>query len=289
MTTTRLAAQQPSATKVQRFPVFPPRGDMLNPIHLHLPGHQTALIFHFGDSPTTLVLSEVPIGWRHDQSRRGILIPDLLVVFDVDRDAIIDRRGYAIEEWGKPPDFVLEVASPSTRHRDATAKRKGYEDYKAREYWRFEPNPDAGWARRPGLAGDELVDGVYRPIEIVQVGDGMYWGRSKVLGLDVCWEHGELRFRDPESGLYLMTHRDERIGRLAAETTLDAERERRIAEYERRLTERERRIAAETAYGAERELRIAEYERRIAERERRIALEAENQRLRAELDRRTDL
>ncbi len=282
MTTTRLAAPQPSATKVGRFPVFPPRGDMLNPIHLHLPGHQTALILHFGDSPTTLVLSEVPIGWRHDQSRRGILIPDLLVVFDVDRDAIIDRRGYAIEEWGKPPDFVLEVASPSTRRRDATAKRKGYEDYEAREYWRFEPNPDAGWARRPGLAGDELVDGKYRPIEIVQVGDGMYWGRSKVLGMDVCWEHGELRFRDPESGLYLMTHRDERIGRLAAETTLDAERERRIAEYERR-------IAAETAYGAERERRIAEYERRIAERERRIALEAENRRLRAELYRRTDL
>ena len=261
MTTTRLAAPQPSATKVQRFPVFPPRGDMLNPIHLHLPGHQTALILHFGDSPTTLILSEVPIGRRHDQSRRGILIPDLLVVFDVDRDAIIDRRGYAIEEWGKPPDFVLEVASPSTRRHDATAKRKGYEDYEAREYWRFEPNPDAGWARRPGLAGDELVDGVYRPIEIVQVGDGMYWGRSKVLGLDVCWEHGELRFRDPESGLYLMTHRDERRGRIA---------------------ERERRLAAETAYDAERE-------RRLAERERRLALEAENRRLRAALDHRTDL
>ncbi len=125
MTTTRLAAQQ---LKVERFPVFPPRGDMLNPIHLHLPGHQTALIFHFGDSPTTLVLSEVPIGWRHDQSRRGILIPDLLVVFDVDRDAIIDRRGYAIEEWGKPPDFVLEVASPpalaaATRPPSARAMR----------------------------------------------------------------------------------------------------------------------------------------------------------------------
>ncbi len=268
MTTTRLAAQQPSATRVQRFPVFPPRGDMLNPIHLHLPGHQTALILHFGDSPTTLILSEVPIGWRHDQSRRGILIPDLLVVFDVDRDAIIDRRGYAIEEWGKPPDFVLEVASPSTRRRAATAKRKGYEDYRAQEYWRFEPNPDAGWARRPGLAGDELVDGVYRPIEIVQVGDGIYWGRSNVLGLDVCWEHGELRFRDPESGLYLMTHRDERIGRLA-------ERERRIAEYDRRLAERERRLAAETAYGSERE--------------RRLALEAENRRLRAELDHQKDI
>ncbi len=282
MTTTRLAASQPSATKVERFPVFPPRGDMLNPIHLHLPGHQTALILHFGDSPTTLILSEVPIGWRHDQSRRGILIPDLLVVFDVDRDAIIDRRGYAIEEWGKPPDFVLEVASPSTRRRDATAKRKGYEDYGAREYWRFEPNPDAGWARRPGLAGDELVDGVYRPIEIVQVGEGIYWGRSKVLGLDVCWEHGELRFRDPESGLYLMTHRDERRGRiaererrLAAETAYDAEREWRIAEYERRIAERERRLAAETAYDAERE--------------RRLFLESENRRLRAELDHRTDI
>ncbi len=264
MTTTRLAAPQPSAAKVERFPEFPPRNDMLNPIYLHLPGHQTALILHFGDSPAIIVLSEVPLGWRHDQGRRGILIPDLLVAFDVNRDAIIDRRGYAIEEWGKPPDFVLEVASPSTRRRDETAKRKGYEDYGAREYWRFEPDTDDGWSRRPGLAGDELADGAYRPIEIVQVDDGVYWGRSKALGLDLCWERGELRFRDPETGRYLMTHRDERAGRLAAENARDAERERRLAEYERRIAEREG---------------------RIAERERRLDVEADNRRLRAEIDR----
>jgi len=243
MTTTKLAAPNPPAPKVEkRFPIFPPRNDMLNSIFLHMPGWQTALILHFGDSPATLILSEVPLGWRHDQSRRGMLIPDLMVVFGVDRDAIIDRRGYAIEDWGKPPDFVLEVASPSTRRRDETAKRAGYENYRVGEYWRFEPDADSGWGRRPGLAGDELVDGVYRPIEIAKVCDGVYCGRSEALGLDVRWEFGELRWRDPETGLHLLTHRDERMGRLA------------------------------------------EREMRLAERERRLAVEAENRRLRAELD-----
>ena len=50
------------------------------------------------------------MGWRYDQ-RSGILVPDLLIAFDVDRDAIIQQRGYAISEWGKPPEFVLEIAS----------------------------------------------------------------------------------------------------------------------------------------------------------------------------------
>ena len=38
-----------------KFPVFPPRGDMQNPIYLHLPGHMAALSRHFG-SPDTIIL-----------------------------------------------------------------------------------------------------------------------------------------------------------------------------------------------------------------------------------------
>ena len=45
-----------------KFPVFPPRGDMQNPVHLHRPSHLAALSVHFGSPETTLVLGEVPVG-----------------------------------------------------------------------------------------------------------------------------------------------------------------------------------------------------------------------------------
>ena len=42
---------------------------------------------------------------------------DCVVAFGVDPDAIFARNGYVISEVGKPPDFVLEVASESTGRR----------------------------------------------------------------------------------------------------------------------------------------------------------------------------
>ena len=33
----------------------------------------------------------------------------------------------------------------------------------------------------------------------------MIWGHSPVLGLDLCWDNGELRLRDPHTGEYLPT------------------------------------------------------------------------------------
>ena len=52
--------------------------------------------------------------------------PDCVVAFGVNPDAIVSRNGYVISEVGKPPDFVLEVASRSTGRRDYTIKRTGY-------------------------------------------------------------------------------------------------------------------------------------------------------------------
>ena len=101
------------------FPVFPPRGDMQNPIYLHRPGHQAALRLHLGAPETTLVLGEVPVG-RNLRQRRGLRVPDLLVAFGVDPARIIAHRGYSIEQWGKAPDFVLEIASETTAENDVT-------------------------------------------------------------------------------------------------------------------------------------------------------------------------
>ncbi len=197
-----------------KFPVFPPRGDMQNPIYLHDSGYQAALRRHLGAPETTIVLGEVPVG-RDLRQRQGLRVPDLLVAFDVDRRRIISDRGYSIDHWGKPPDFVLEIASENTAENDLTGKRDDYAAFGIPEYWRFDSS--GGEYYPAGLAGDRLVDGVYQPIDIVTVDEAHQWGRSQVLGLDLCWEEGWLRWYDPAARRYLRTLDEEAEERIAAE------------------------------------------------------------------------
>ena len=161
------------------------------------------------------------------------------------------RNGYVISEVGKPPDFVLEVASRSTGRRDYTVKRAAYAAYGVSEYWRFDHT--GGRYHDAPLAGDRLVNGVYEPIGINEEPDGVRWGHSPVLGLDLCWERGELRFYDPAAEEYLPTpaelqdQRDAAEGRAAVDhaARLAAETRATIAEA-RAATERAARVAAET-------------------------------------------
>ena len=222
----KLIRHTPSTNDKGQFPDLPPRDDMNNPLYLYLPGYLTTLRRHFGSLDTTLVISETPLGWQYSQ-REGILIPDLLVAFDVDPVAVIARRGYAIEEQGKAPDFVLEVASESTGQQDEGRKRTGYAAYGVQEYWRFDSS-GGEYHRRP-LAGDTLADGEYRPITVHRNDDTHYWGRSAALNLSLCWEDGQLRWWDPAAERYLETHDEEADGRIA-------ERQGRLAEQEARLT-----------------------------------------------------
>ena len=231
----KLIRHTPSTKDKGQFPDFSPRDDMNNPLYLYLPGYLTTLRRHFGSLDTTLVISETPLGWQHSQ-REGILIPDLLVAFDVDPSAVIARRGYAIEEQGKTPDFVLEVASESTGQQDENRKRSGYAAYGVQEYWRFDPS--GGEYHRQPLAGDTLTDGEYRPIAIHRNDDTHYWGHSAALNLSLCWEDGRLRWWDTVAERYLETHDEEADGRIAErQGRLTAEA--RIRELEAELRRRE--------------------------------------------------
>ena len=219
----------PPAGPDSRFPDFPPRDDMQNSIYLDEPACQPALRRHLGATSTTLVISEMPISRNVTQRREGVLIPDLLVAFNVDRAAIIAQRGYAIVEQGKPPDFVLEIASPTTANNDESNKRIGYAGYGVPEYWRFDP--EGGKYYETHLAGDRLVDEAYQSIPINRFAANMYWGHSDVLNLDICWEHGQLRWYDPEAGRYLPTYDDAYDGRVA-EAAARVAAEARIQELE---------------------------------------------------------
>ena len=207
--------------ELERFPDYPPRDDMQNWLHLYETSIVTSLAIHFADTPGVTVASEVPVGPGlpvRDDAR----IPDLMVVRGADRELIEEQRGYAIERQGKAPDFVLEVASPTTGRADYTDKRRDYERFGVVEYWRFDPS--GGEYHDAALAGDRLVDGVYEPIEIEVLAEGRLRGYSEVLGLYVSWNGGMLQFFDPLTESYLRTHQEaearageERASRMAAE------------------------------------------------------------------------
>ena len=118
----------------------------------------------------------------------------------------------------RPPDFVLEAASPTTGVTDYTDKRLDYARYGIPEYWRFDPS--GGDHYDVALAGDRLVDGVYEPMEVERLDDGVWRGYSETLGLHVCWEHGRLRFFDSITESYLLSHEEEVEARRDAEAEI---------------------------------------------------------------------
>ena len=228
------------------FPEFPPRDDMQNWNHLYKNSQATAIALHLGDGETTTVVCEAPVGLTLD-NHRDIRIPDLTVARNSKPDLILEHGGYAIDRQGKPPDFVLEVASKTTGVIDYTGKRIDYERYGIAEYWRFDST--GGLYHDVALAGDRLVGGRYRPIAVEWIDESRCRGYSEALGLHLCWEYGELRFYDPETGSYLRTH-DEEVARADAAVT----RVGREAAA-RRQAEAEREAAEARATEAETELR----------------------------------
>ena len=237
--------------QVKEFPDFPPRDDMQNPLVLYEPGWQPGLRRHLGPRETTLVISETPLSRRHGQ-RDNFLIPDLMIAFNIDREAVIRQRGYAIEEWGRPPDFALEIASPSTFRNDLGRKFRLYAEYEVPELWLFDREEGRYYLTR--LSGYRMFGRRYHPIRIHQYAEGMYWGHSEALNLDLCWEHGELRWYDPVARQYLLSYDDAQDARIAAENAraasdnarLVAENARRAAEARiRELEEENRRLRGE--------------------------------------------
>ncbi len=224
--TSRLSQIEGHDAALEKFPDFPPRDDMQNSLHLDDDAHQAILRQHLGNFDTTIVLGEVPVRWAPSQ-QEGHRIPDLLVAFNVNRALAVAQNGYSIREQGKPPDLVLEVASATTGNTDIGDKRRDYANFGIPEYWRYDPT--GGERHGAPIGGDRLVNGTYEPVEILEVEPEHFHGRSEVLGLDACWDHGQLRWYDPAAEQHLMTFQEEIEARTAAESHATSEREARIA------------------------------------------------------------
>ena len=248
--------------KILQFPDFPPRKDMQNWLYLYRQSLPAALAEYLGVSENTIAGSEIPLAPTLS-NRTDYRIPDFLVAYNSDLDSLVIKKGYDIAEQGKPPDFVLEVASPTTGIYDYTRKRDDYERYGVVEYWRFDPS--GGEYHDRELAGDRLVDGRYVPIEIERIDDDRLRGYCEVLGLYLCWEHGELLWFDPVRGEYLQTYEEVRAQAENAARRADEESAARQVEAARAEREAEAR-RAETARAERAEAELRELRRQLEER-----------------------
>ena len=127
------------------------------------------------------------------------VVPNVFVSFDVPS---YPRDVYRIEEEGKPPDWVLEVASPKTFRYNVGGKKDLYEEIGVGEYWVYDPHGDLhdprlrGWVLRPG-GYKELAD-LGRPGVPVAL-------PSEALGLELRFDGTDLRLWDPAKSSALRT------------------------------------------------------------------------------------
>ena len=174
--------------------------------------HGRAIMAAAGDleaaRPDALVAADVLV-YPEEGNPDNRIAPDVLAAFGLEKRR--DRSSYLTWLEGKPPDWVLEVASPGTARNDLREKRRAYAAMGVPEYWLFDPTGELYPRGQPRLQGLALADGKYEPLE-ERVEGGLRLIRSPVLGLDLRAEGRLLRFRDPATGQDIR-HREEETER----------------------------------------------------------------------------
>ena len=140
--------------------------------------------------------------------------PDVYVAFGVVNR---HRNSYVVWEEGKPPDFVLEVVSPSSRRRDEKEKPGIYAKIGVPEFFLYDPEGKL----KPALSGFELRVGrdgacrTYQRLPQERFPGGAVGVRSEVLDLCLCTKppgpeplDGSLCWYDPAAGEFLPTRHE---------------------------------------------------------------------------------
>ena len=208
-----------------RLPDPPPKepDEVTAFLHFYDRGSNDHLSIHLGNQETTLVTGDCRV-MNFTTDSNEAKRPDVLIAFGVNLPAFRARGHYVISEQGKPPEFVMEIASESTASANTGPKRLEYAALGISEYWRFDHTGNHHGSK---LAGDRLAGDHYEPIDITVLPDGSHQGYSTVLDLTLEWRDGDLNWIDPATGTYIPTMAQEREGRLQAEA--------RIRELEQRL------------------------------------------------------
>ncbi|MDE2785816.1 MAG: Uma2 family endonuclease [Chloroflexota bacterium] len=201
----------------------------------------------YEDRPDVFISGTVFISYDITSGNRRVG-PDLFIAFDVNSAGIRENLpNFWIWETGKVPDFVLEVASPSTAENDVGRKRDLYQLLRIQEYWRIDPTGGDLYGR--ALVGERLVGDQYEEYPLEHRSDGSERSYSELLGVVFYWDGGqEFDLLDPATGLTI----DKRAAAEAQATAMEAELR---LEREARITEQVARAAAEA--------RVRELEERL--------------------------
>lgn len=186
-----------------------------------------ALASHFRTRSDVYVSGDLFVYYEENNNTARVA-PDVFVVFGVPDHR---RRTYLLWREDKAPDFVMEVASPSTWQAELGGKRDTYAGIGVSEYWLYDP---IGGYHDPRLQGFRLVEGRYEPLPVTERTGGVLTGYSEALALELrLCPDDRFRFHDPVSDRDLLSldegaqAREEAEGRLqeseAARKALEAE------------------------------------------------------------------
>ena len=193
-----------------------------------------ALRRQFADREDVYVGMDMLLYYVEGDPRKSV-VPDVFVVFGVPK--LPPRDNWLAWREGKVPDFVLEVTSRHTRHRDEGPKRELYRHLGVEEYWQYDPTGDY---LEPRLKGARLTGHAYHPIPTTDGHGGIHFASLR-LGLELHLAEDTLRFFDPARAEYLATadEHQARADKEAERADREAERAeaalRRVAELEAAL------------------------------------------------------
>ena len=175
----------------------------------------------YEDWPDVFISGGVFVSYDVTDGNRRVR-PDLFIAFDVDNAGIrYNLPNFWIWEIGKAPDFVMEVASPSTAANDLGWKRELYQQLEIREYWRFDPT--GGDLYGKPITGERLVAGSYEEYELQYGEDGSVQGHSELLGVVFHWDGAEFDALDPATGLTIDKRTAAEARAIVAEAELNLE------------------------------------------------------------------
>ena len=205
----------------------------------------------FSRRPDVFVSAGGFIFWNPANGNERVA-PDCYIALGTNTEFVYQFPNYFIWEVGKPPDFVLEVASPSTASNDLGHKRDLYARLGVTEYWKLDPT--GGELYGVALRGERLVGGEYVAYDLNTEMDGSVWSHSEVPNLDFVWDGEQFSIRNPMTGEIVDARTSVELERMraevaegraeAAENRAEQERQARLeaeARIQRLMEEREQR------------------------------------------------
>ena len=175
----------------------------------------------YEDRPDVFISGQIFISYDVTNGNRRVE-PDLFIAFDVDSAGIrANLPNFWIWEIGKAPDFVMEVASPSTTANDLGWKRELYQQLEIQEYWRFDPT--GGQLYGKPITGERLVAGRYEEYELQYSDDGSVRAHSELLSVVFYWNAEEFDVLDPATELTIDKRAAAEVRAIVAEAELNLE------------------------------------------------------------------